>query len=159
MRPWGGSPSDWKRRRVMARAAATAKRPQDGHPQVGGSSAGQAVPSAPGRLPQLPVTFFAVVVGVAGTAVAWQRAAEVTGRLHVAGTFLSWSTVVLYGVIGLAYLAKAVRYPAAVRAEWRDPVKVAFLPLTSVGLILIALAVVADAPRLSWMAWVQARWL
>ncbi|WP_327010691.1 SLAC1 anion channel family protein [Dactylosporangium sp. NBC_01737] len=90
---------------------------------------------------------------MAGTAVAWQRAAEVTGRLYVAGTFLSWSAAVLYGVIGLAYLAKAVRHPAAARAEWRDPVRVAFLPLASVGLMLTALAVVADAPRLSAVLW------
>lgn len=104
------------------------------------------------RLAHVPITFFAAVLGLAGTAVAWQLAADLV-TLPPVGAVLAWAALAAYAVLAAAYLTKSVRHPAAVRAEWRHPVKLAFAPLASVSLLLLALTVVSETPTLSAVLW------
>lgn len=115
------------------------------------------------RLAHLPVTFFAVVMGVAGLALAWQRA----GGLLTAGPAASppgafvtgvgegvfWLALALFIAIAAAYLVKAVRHPAAVRGELRHPVRIAFVPTATIALLLLGTSGLAVAPDLAAGLW------
>jgi tellurite resistance protein len=46
-----------------------------------------------------------------------------------------------------------MRYPAAVRAEWNHPVRLAFFPAISISLLLIATLTLARAPALAEAMW------
>ncbi|MBT8226569.1 MAG: C4-dicarboxylate ABC transporter [Dactylosporangium sp.] len=105
-----------------------------------------------GRIEWFPVAFFSVVLGLAGTALAWRRAADVLGWPGL-GPGLAWLALAAYLAIGGGYLAKIVRYPAAARTEWRKPVALAFLPMTSIGALLLATAFVGLADRMSTVLW------
>lgn len=105
------------------------------------------------RLAHFPVTFFAVVMGLAGASLAWSRAAPVLGVPEAVGQTLFWVALVVYAAILVAYLAKAVWYPDAVRAEFAHPVRLAFVPTITISLLLLAAAALGTAPTLSGVLW------
>lgn len=115
--------------------------------------AASATPEAQ-RLSHFPVTFFAVAMGLMGLVLA----------LHGAGRTLAWATPLSQGVfyaaaivfmaIAAVYLLKLLRYPAAVRAEWNHPVKLAFFPAMTVALLLTATACLGAYPKLALALWI-----
>jgi tellurite resistance protein len=107
---------------------------------------------APGRLAHYPVTFFATVMGLAGLTLAVHAAEE---RLGLAGLSqgLLWATVAAFVAIGLVYVAKALRHPSAVAAEWHHPVKLAFFPAISISLLLIGTAALPLAEGFARPVW------
>src|SRR5690554_8012293 len=58
-------------------------------------------------------------------------------------------------VMGLAalHLLKAVRYPQQVKADLKHPIKLNFAPTLSIGLLLIAIALLPYNQRASLMVW------
>lgn len=92
------------------------------------------------RLEHLPVTAFAVVMGLAGTAVAWQRAARSLAVPVAVGDVLAWSAAVVFVVVAVAHGVKAARHLPAVRAEWNRPPALAFVPTAYLRIVLVALS-------------------
>ncbi len=92
------------------------------------------------RLSHFPVTFFATIMGLAGLSLAWQRAATVLGAPEAVGEAVFWAALALYVAVFVAYLLKAVLFPAAVRHELHHPVRLAFVPTATIGLLLLATA-------------------
>jgi len=105
------------------------------------------------RLQFLPVTFFAVVMGLSGLAIAWHHAEAVfqvgipisNGPLFLAVvTFLA--LLVLYGV-------KLLRFRDAVRAELGHPIQLNFFPAVSISFILLGIAFLSREPGLARVLW------
>lgn len=122
-------------------------------PEIGQPEAGR--PAA--RLAHFPVTFFAVVMGVAGLSLAWSRAGLVLGGPEWVGVGVFWLAVGLEVVVLAAYGLKLVRHPDAVRREMQHPVRLAFVPTATIALLLLATAgqdVVPGVARVLW--WVGA---
>jgi tellurite resistance protein len=107
------------------------------------------------RLEHLPVTFFAVLMGLFGLALALHAAAGAYVWAEGPARAVLWFGLVCFVAIGAVYLAKAVRYPRAVAAEWHHPVKLAFFPTITISLLLMATAIHGYRPDLAeplWMA-------
>ncbi len=97
-------------------------------------------PIAAQRLPNLPISFFAVVMGLAGLTIAWEKAQHDFGiDLHI-NAWLAGGTSVVFIALALLYSAKLVMHPSAVLAELRHPVKLNFFPTISVSLVLLSIA-------------------
>lgn len=105
------------------------------------------------RISHFPVTFFATVMGLAGLSLAWLRAAPVLGTPLVVGEILFWVALATYGLVLLAYLAKVIRHPGAVRDELHHPVRLAFVPTSTIALLLLATAGQDVAPGLASVLW------
>jgi len=105
------------------------------------------------RLQHLPIAVFSVVMGLGGTAVAWQRAALTLGVPRAVGDVLAWTATLVLVAAAAGYLLKAVRHPGAVRAEWVHPVKLAFVPTASISLVILALALTDVARPVAVGAW------
>jgi tellurite resistance protein len=106
-------------------------------------------------LARLPVTLFASVMGTAGLAVAWQRAAHVWALPVEVGHAIGALAAVLYLLLATVYLAKFLRHRAAVVGEWNHPVRAAMVPTTSIGLLLLAIvAVNAGLRGLAEVLWI-----
>jgi tellurite resistance protein len=105
------------------------------------------------RLRLLPVTFFTMVMGLSGLAIAWRRAESVfhldvpvsEGPLLLAVLSLL-ALLVLYGL-------KLLRFPDAVRAELAHPVQLNFFPAVSISVILIAIALLTWFPTAAGVLW------
>lgn len=105
------------------------------------------------RLSHFPVTFFATVMGIAGLSLAWLRAASVLGAPRSIGESLFWLGLTTFAVVFGAYATKMLRHPTAVRHELHHPVRLAFVPTATIGLLLLATAGQDIVPGLSRVLW------
>jgi tellurite resistance protein len=92
------------------------------------------------RLANFPISFFAVVMGLAGLTIAWEKALHMLGVTAPVGTALVAVTATTFVVLLALYAAKVLRYRQEVVAELRHPVKLNFFPTISISLILLAIA-------------------
>jgi tellurite resistance protein len=105
------------------------------------------------RLAEFPISFFAIVMGLAGLTLATRAAEHALALGPVASPWILLASVVLFGLIALVYLAKALTHPDAVIAEWRHPVRIAFFPAISISMLLIATAAAPLYPAEAEALW------
>jgi tellurite resistance protein len=106
------------------------------------------------RLAHFPAAFFAMVMGLAGLTIGWEKAAAVVG---VPFPFVPWLigfTTLLFAALALTYLAKLVLHPDAVLAEIRHPVRINFMPTMAISLLLLSIVYLTPAPEVSRWLWV-----
>jgi tellurite resistance protein len=105
------------------------------------------------RLAHLPVPVFAIVMGMAGTAIVYLRAGALLWSNLVPGIVLAAVTAVLFVVLLIAYGMKALRYPDRVRQEFESPVKLHFFPTITISLILLSIAFLHVLHTVSLVLW------
>jgi tellurite resistance protein len=106
------------------------------------------------RLKFFPVSFFAMVMGLTGLAIAWHKAEELFGlRLHLAEAVLALA-VAAFAVLAALYLHKLIRYREAVAKELAHPIQLNFFPTISISLILLAIATVGRWPGAAGTLWI-----
>jgi tellurite resistance protein len=107
----------------------------------------------PRRMEHFPISWFALVMGLAGVAIAWSRG-EVILKLPVhVGSYLLYSAVLAFVVLLALYALKAVRHRPEVVKEFGHPIKLNFFPTISIGLILLSIGFLHDCPELSRYLW------
>ena len=106
------------------------------------------------RLEHLPVTFFAVLMGLFGLALALHAAAGTYDWAEGAARAVLWFGLACFVAIGAVYLLKAVRHPRAVSAEWHHPVRLAFFPTITISLLLMGTAIHGYRPDLAEPVWI-----
>ncbi len=90
------------------------------------------------RFTRLPAGLFASVMGLAGLALAWRAAAETFPVSPWIGDALSVLSLAVFLLLAVFYVAKLIQAPAAVRAEFENPVQSSFLATITVSLLLLA---------------------
>ena len=109
--------------------------------------------SAAGKLRHFHVSFFATVMGMAGLALAWQRAHEI---LAVPGTIGQWLAVIaalLFVLVVASYGLKLLRHRDAVLEELHHPIKLSFFPAFSISLVLLAMLALSTSMPLARALW------
>ncbi len=101
------------------------------------------VPAASSRLALFPISFFAMVLGLAGFTIAWEKAQQVLELDLGLALPLTLATAAVFAVLLVLYGAKFVLYRSAVAAELAHPVKVAFFPTIPISFLLLAIAILA----------------
>ncbi|MBK7048844.1 MAG: SLAC1 anion channel family protein [bacterium] len=109
---------------------------------------------SPSRLKEFPIAWFAMVMGLAGYTIAWNRATIAFGLSFAPGHYLLPAVGALFALALAVFAVKTVRYPRETLAEIRHPVKLAFVPTISISLLLLAIAAMHQAPALSKGLWV-----
>jgi len=105
------------------------------------------------RLQNFPVSWFAMVMGLAGLTIALHRA-ETAFALTVRPSMIILAlTITVFLSLAILYLLKVARYPQQVKAELNHPVKLNFAPTISIGLILISVAVLPHHKTASLVIW------
>ena len=134
------------------------------------------MPSSPNhaQLKHLSPGWYAVVMGLCGLALAWQRARPLMGDAagHVA-LLVGGLAAAVFAVLALATLLRAQHHPQAWAEDCRHPVRhtlVATLPIALILLAAVAVAELGPGPAVQalWWAgglaqlattvWVLARW-
>ena len=105
------------------------------------------------RLENFPIGAFAVVMGLAGTAVAWLKAAALWPVSPWVGRGLAVLALAVFAVIASLYAVKAIRFRAAVTAEWGHPVKSAFTATIPISLLVTSIAFLEWAHGLAAVLW------
>lgn len=108
-------------------------------------------------LKHFPITFFAVVMGLAGLALATRRIEiALFGAPGAASFALTLVTAATFCVIAAVYLAKALRHTDAMTAEWNHPVRIAFFPAITIGVLLVCSGILPHARGLVEAIWIAA---
>lgn len=106
------------------------------------------------RLANFPISWFAVVMGLAGLTIAWSRAETALNLpIKLSGILIAF-TAVVFVLLAVLYAAKVVRYPDAVLEELKHPVKLSFFATFSISLILVGTALLHTAPVASKWIWI-----
>lgn len=106
------------------------------------------------RLQFLPVTFFAMVMGLSGLAIAWRRA-EAMFHLQVPISDAPLLLAVLsFLALLVLYALKVLRFPDVVRARLGHPVQLNFFPAVSISFILLGIAFLPMSPGVAEVLWV-----
>ena len=106
-----------------------------------------------GRLAHLPVSIFSIVMGLAGLAIAWQKAHLALGAPAYVWQGIAGLASLLFLGLLIVYGTKAVRFPGAVAGEWKHPVRVNFFPTISICLLLLGIVWLSTAPTVSFGLW------
>lgn len=110
-------------------------------------------PSETNRLQYFPISWFAMVMGLAGLTIALHRA-EAVFTLPVHPSLLTLGlTIAVFVTLACLYGLKAILYPDRVRAELNHPIKLNFFPTISIGLILISIALLPHNKSASLAIW------
>lgn len=109
--------------------------------------------AAHGRLEHMPVSMFSIVMGLAGTTIALEKAEHLWAWSVLPSALLLGMTTLVFIGISLAYLAKFVLHRQAVIAEFNHPIRLSFFPAMSIGMLLLAIAVMRHAPGVSLYLW------
>lgn len=89
------------------------------------------------RLEHFPISMFSIVMGLSGFSIACQKALGVTLPVITTLTNLLATTVML--LVSSFYLLKLIRYPNAVAAETKHPIKMNFFAAFSISLLLLSI--------------------
>jgi len=91
----------------------------------------------PSWLPRFPVGLFAIPVGLLALGGAWRRATQFGWAwARDVGDLLAWSGVVLLAVLLLIYLAKTLRHPQTIAAEFTHALAGSLMALIPLSLLL-----------------------
>lgn len=107
----------------------------------------------PSRLRNFPISWLAVVMGMTGFTIAWHRAEELLGLSFQPSPVLLGLTIAAFIVLLVLYLAKMLKYPGQVKAEFAHPVKLNFFPTISIAVILLSIAFLPYSDWLSLIIW------
>lgn len=107
----------------------------------------------PNRIENFPVSFFAMIMGMSGLTIAWQKATHVLQISSSIATPLALITSVLFLGLMLAYGIKLVRFRHAVVEELQHPVKLNFFPAISISLILLSVVFLSINQQVALVLW------
>lgn len=108
---------------------------------------------APRRLAHFPVSFFSMVMGLAGLTIAMQKAEHLLDQQAVMSHLLAVFSVVVFVIIAIFYVLKLLREREAVVSEFRHPIKLHFFPTISISLLLLSVVLLERLPTASLWLW------
>ncbi len=111
------------------------------------------------RLRNFHITFFAIVLGMAGFSLAVQKIGGHGGKgilpvLETPATVLVYLTIALFVLVSIVYLAKLFRHPDAVTKEFNHPIKVNFFPLIAKVFLVLSVVYLDRDMNVSYYLWV-----
>jgi tellurite resistance protein len=106
------------------------------------------------RLAHFPIAFFAIVLGLGGVSLAYRASEHALGVTNTASVAALFVMVAVFLVISAFYAVKTVRLFQAVKAEWHNPMRIAFFPAISLSLLLIGTAATPLWPEIARPVWI-----
>ncbi|WP_129633103.1 SLAC1 anion channel family protein [Candidatus Oscillochloris fontis] len=106
------------------------------------------------RLRNFPISFFAVILGMAGSSIAFQRAERILGLPFSLSGIVLVVALSLFALFGVIYTTKLLRFPDAVKHEFTHPIRINFFPTISISLLLFSVAFLEVQHDISRYLWI-----
>lgn len=94
------------------------------------------------RVLNLPAGYYGMVLGTIGMGFAWRYASTIWPVTRWPGDILVTLAMVIWALLTVAFLTRAVRFPRSVLAEMRHPVMSSFVSLFPATTLLVAIGLV-----------------
>jgi tellurite resistance protein len=101
----------------------------------------------------LPVSLFGSVMGLTGLSIGWRLASARYGLPAVIGDGIGWSALAVFGLLAVAYGAKAVTAWTSVQSEFRHPIAGNLFGTVLISLLLLPFVLQPLSPFLAAAAW------
>ena len=102
------------------------------------------------RLKFFPIMMFAIVMGLGGLTIVYQKASMFLGFPKFIGTSLMILVSVLFLTITFFYILKIIRYPQAVLKEFAHPVRINFFSAFSISLLMLSIIYKETSPAIAF---------
>jgi tellurite resistance protein len=111
------------------------------------------------RLENFPISFFAMIMGLSGLTISWEKATPLFQLSLSPAIGLLWLTTAVFIILAMLYTTKVIRYQSQVVEELRHPVKLNFFPAISISLLLLSIAWIPAHEGLSKILWMTGAFL
>ncbi len=91
------------------------------------------------RVKFFPVMMYAMVMGMSGLTIMYQKAALWLGVTDMIGNLLMMVSTTLFIVISLIYLSKYIKYAPMVRKEFSHPIRLNFFAAISISMLMLTI--------------------
>ncbi|MCW8894872.1 SLAC1 anion channel family protein [Sulfurimonas sp.] len=105
------------------------------------------------RLKFFPVMMYAIVMGLSGLTITYQKAALWLDFPFLIGEVLMYITTAVFVIVSFIYLKKFFKYKAAVKNEFSHPVRINFFAAISISMLMLAIIYKESYPVISAIVW------
>lgn len=105
------------------------------------------------RLKFFPIMMFAIVMGLSGITITYQKASLWLDFPHFIGEVLMYLTTVVFIFVSYMYIKKFFKYKTAVKNEFSHPVRINFFAAVSISMLMLAIIYKESFPTLSALFW------
>ncbi len=109
--------------------------------------------SSSNRIQNMPISFFAMVMGMVGLTIAWEKASDLYQFSSAIYTTLLIQSVLVFIILAALYLYKCINFRRVLLEEWANPIKVNFIPAVSISLLLFSIAFLNISMEFSRVLW------
>lgn len=114
----------------------------------------QEVPiSEKNRLKFFPIMMYAIVMGMSGLTIMYQKAGLWLGFPTVIGMVLMVITTILFGIVSLVYITKYFKYSSVVKKEFSHPIRLNFFAAVSISMLMLAIIYKEHYPIIAAAFW------
>ena len=90
------------------------------------------------RVKFFPIMMYAIVMGIGGITIMYQKAALWLGFYEIIGKVLMVISTVLFIVISSIYVGKFIKYTAMVKKEFSHPIRLNFFAAISISMLMLS---------------------
>lgn len=105
------------------------------------------------RLKFFPIMMYAIVMGMSGLTITYQKAAVWLNFPHIIGNSLMYITTTIFVVVSFTYLKKYAKYKMAVKKEFNHPVRINFFAAVSISMLMLAIIFKEEHHTISAIFW------
>ena len=105
------------------------------------------------RLKFFPIMMFAIVMGLSGLTITYQKASIWLNFPHVIGDVLMYVTTAVFLFVSIIYIKKRFKYKTAVANEFSHPVRINFFAAISISMLMLSIIYKENFPLISAVFW------
>ncbi|MEA3289255.1 MAG: SLAC1 anion channel family protein [Campylobacterota bacterium] len=105
------------------------------------------------RLKFFPIMMYAIVMGMGGLTITYQKAHQWLDFPHIIGDTLMYITAFLFISISIVYVTKFFKYKGAVKKEFSHPVRINFFAAVSISMLMLAIIFKEEHSNISALFW------
>jgi len=106
------------------------------------------------RLQHFPVSFFSMILGLAGFTIAFQKMEELLHLSIKISNYLIGFTFLLAIVLGIFYLAKSIKYFDEIVIDFNHPIKMNFTPTIFIVFLMASIIMMPINMQVSKILWI-----
>jgi len=107
----------------------------------------------PNRIKNFPIMMYAVVMGMSGLTITYQKAHIWLDFPSFIGSFLMIITTVVFIIISILYSIKFIRYKEVVKKEFSHPIRLNFFAAISISMLMLSIIYKDTYPNISAVIW------
>lgn len=105
------------------------------------------------RIKFFPIMMYAIIMGMGGLTIMYQKAALWLGFPKLIGDGLMLITTTLFVIISTLYISKYIKYKPFVEKEFSHPIRINFFATVSISMLMLAIIFKELYPSISALFW------